>query len=194
MPRGRPVTPLTLSESEESELGSLARSRTLPHSLVLRAQIVLACAEGVPGSTVARRLGVTNTTVGKWRKRYREHGIPGLHDELRPGRPRTHEDERVAEVINTALQTEPPDRSLERAFHGGTPVQRARSSGGSICSASSRIASGISISNDPFFVEKVRDIVGLYLIPQRSMRRPRFKLFSELSPFSPWALRRRRHP
>ena len=111
MPRGRPVTPLTLSESEESELGSLARSRTLPHSLVLRAQIVLACAEGVPGSTVARRLGVTNTTVGKWRKRYREHGIPGLHDELRPGRPRTHEDERVAEVINTALQTEPPDRS-----------------------------------------------------------------------------------
>ena len=64
MPRGRPVTPLTLSESEESELGSLARSRTLPHSLVLRAQIV-PCAEGVPGSTVARRLGVNRGQVAK---------------------------------------------------------------------------------------------------------------------------------
>ena len=72
MPRGRPVARISLSESEESELRSLARSRTLPHSLVLRAQIVLACAEGVPGSSLARRLGVTNTTVGKWRKRYRE--------------------------------------------------------------------------------------------------------------------------
>ena len=87
MPRGRPVAPITLRESEERQLRSLARSRTLPHSLVRRAQMVLACAAGVPGSTVARRLGVTNTTVGKWRKRYREQGISGLHDELRPGRP-----------------------------------------------------------------------------------------------------------
>ena len=70
---------------------------------MLRARIVLACADGVPGSTVDRRLGVTKTTVGKWRKRYREHGITRLHDELRPGRPRTRADERVAEVINTAL-------------------------------------------------------------------------------------------
>ncbi len=168
MPRGRPVTPLTLSESEESELGSLARSRTLPHSLVLRAQIVLACAEGVPGSTVARRLGVTNTTVGKWRKRYREHGIPGLHDELRPGRPRTHEDERVAEVINTALQTEPPDRShwsvRSMAEHTGvskSTVQRWFD----LFGVQPHRQRHFKISNDPFFVEKVRDIVGLYLNP-----------------------------
>ena len=66
MPRGRPVVPIILSPSEASDLHSLARSRSLPHGLVLRAQIVLACAEGIPGSTVARRLGLTNTTVGKW--------------------------------------------------------------------------------------------------------------------------------
>ena len=58
MPRGRPVAPIVLSENEEVELRNLAHSRTLPHSLVQRAQIVLACAEGIPGSAVTRRLGV----------------------------------------------------------------------------------------------------------------------------------------
>ncbi len=83
MPRGRPVAPIVLSDTEESELQSFARSQSLHYILVQWAQIVLACAEGIPGSTVARRLRVTNATVGKWRNRYREHGIQGLHDELR---------------------------------------------------------------------------------------------------------------
>ena len=74
-----------------------------------RAQIVLACAEGEPNSSIAQRMGLSNMTVGKWRRRYGELGLEGLHDELRPGRPRTHEDERVAEVINTALQARPPN-------------------------------------------------------------------------------------
>ena len=60
-------------------------------------------------ASIARRLRLSDATVGKWRKRYRMQGIEGLHDELRAGRPRTHDDERVAEVINTALQTRPPD-------------------------------------------------------------------------------------
>ena len=168
MPRGRPVAPIMLSASEESELQSLARSRTLPHSLVLRAQMVLACAEGVPGSTVARRLGVTNTTVGKWRKRYREQGIPGLHDELRPGRPRTHEDERVAEVINTALRTEPPDAShwsvRSMAEHTGVSKSTVHR-WFDLFGVQPHRQRHFKISNDPFFVEKVRDIVGLYLNP-----------------------------
>ena len=168
MPRGRPVDPIVLSESEESELRSLVRSRSLPHSLVQRAQIVLASAEGVPGSTIARRLGVTNTTVGKWRKRYREHGLPGLHDELRAGRPRTHEDERVAEVINTALQIVPPDGShwsvRSMAKHTGvskSTVQRWFD----LFGVQPHRHRHFKLSNDPFFVEKVRDIVGLYLNP-----------------------------
>ena len=168
MPRGRPVAPIHLSESEKSELQSLARSQTLPHRLVLRAQIVLACAAGVPASTVARHLGVTNTTVGKWRKRYREHRISGLHDELRPGRPRTHDDERVAAVINTALGTQPPDGShwsvRSMAHHTGvskSTVQRWFD----LFGVQPHRQRHFKISNDPFFVEKVRDIVGLYLNP-----------------------------
>jgi putative transposase len=168
MARGRPVTRIVLSEREASELDTVARSRTLPYGLVQRARIVLACAEGVPGSRVARRLGVTNFTVGKWRKRYQEYGIQGLHDELRPGRPRTHEDERVAEVINTALQTRPPDGShwsvRSMADHTGvskSTVQRWFD----LFGVQPHRQRHFKISNDPFFVEKVRDIVGLYLNP-----------------------------
>ena len=168
MPRGRPVAPIVLSESEESELRSLARSRSLPHSLVQRAQIVLVSAEGVPGSAIARRLGVTQATVGKWRKRYRQHGLPGLHDELRPGRPRTHEDERVAEVINTALQTAPPDGShwSVRSMARHTSISKSTVHRWfDLFGVQPHRQRHFKISNDPFFIEKVRDIVGLYLNP-----------------------------
>ena len=76
-----------------------------------RAQIVLACADGEAGAAIARRLGVNKNTVGKWRRRYAELGIEGLHDELRPGRPRRHDDERVAAVVNAALQTRPEQQT-----------------------------------------------------------------------------------
>jgi putative transposase len=168
MPRGRPVAPIVLNESEESELSSIARSRSLPHSLVQRAQIVLACAAGTPGSEVARRFGVTNATVGKWRRRYRELGIQGLHDELRPGRPRAHEDERVAEVINTALQTKPPGGShwSVRSMAGHTGVSKSTVQRWfDLFGVQPHRQRHFKISNDPFFVEKVRDIVGLYLNP-----------------------------
>ena len=107
MARGRPVAPIVLNDNEKSQLLDIARSRSLPYGVVQRAQIVLACGEGEPNSSIAQRMRVDNRTVGKWRRRYREQGLQGLHDELRPGRPRTHGDERVAEVINTALQTRP---------------------------------------------------------------------------------------
>ena len=67
---------------------SLAHSRSLPHSIVQRAQIVLACAAGDTNTAIAKRMGLSGMTDGKWRKRYRELGLAGLHDELRPGRPR----------------------------------------------------------------------------------------------------------
>jgi len=99
------MPPLALSEIDVRELQSLANSRSMPHALVQRAKRIQAFGTGKTNTTIAKRMGVTGMTVGKWRKRYRELGIEGLHDELRPGRPRTYEDDKVAEVINRALQT-----------------------------------------------------------------------------------------
>ena len=168
MPRGRPVAPIVLDVEEKNQLLSFARSRSLPHGIVRRAQIVLACAEGESNAAIASRMGLSNVTVGKWRRRYREHGIEGLHDEFRPGRPRTHEDERVAEVINTALRVEPPNathwsvRSMaEYTGVSKSTVQRWFDLFGVQPHRQRRF----KLSNDPFFIEKVRDIVGLYLNP-----------------------------
>ncbi len=168
MPRGRPIEPLVLNGDEKMQLQSLAQSRSLPHGLVQRAQIVLACAEGQANAAIARRMRLTNATVGKWRKRYREHGIEGLHDELRAGRPRTHDDERIAEVINTALQTAPPDGThwSVRSMAEHTPVSKSTVQRWfDLFAVQPHRQRHFKLSNDPFFVEKVRDIVGLYLNP-----------------------------
>ncbi len=168
MPRGRPVAPIVLNAEEKQQLLSLANSRSLPHGLVRRAQIVLACAEGEANSAIAKRLKLNNATVGKWRKRYREQGIEGLHEDLRAGRPRSLDDERVAEVINKALNTRPPAdthwsvRSM--AEHTGiskSTVQRWFT----LFGVQPHRQRHFKLSNDPFFIEKVRDIVGLYLNP-----------------------------
>jgi len=106
---GRQMPPLVLSDDEVQQLQSIANSRSLSHSIVQRAQIVLACGAGETNTAIAKRMGLTGMTVGKWRKRYRDLGLEGLHDELRPGRPRTYEDNKVAEVIKRALQSKPAD-------------------------------------------------------------------------------------
>ncbi|MFN9546552.1 MAG: helix-turn-helix domain-containing protein [Cyanobacteriota bacterium] len=110
---GRPLSPLVLNDEESQELKGMAKSRSLPHSLVQRAQIVLACAAGESNSSIAERMGLNCNTIGRWRKRYLEHGVQGLHDELRSGRPRTYDDEKVAEVISKALLTKPSDGSSQ---------------------------------------------------------------------------------
>ena len=102
---GRPPIPIQLSEEEKEQLESMTRSLRLGHGLVRRAQIVLACAEGEPQVEIAKRLGVSKMTVSKWRHRFHHQGMAGLQDEQRPGRPRSHDDQRVAEVLNTALQS-----------------------------------------------------------------------------------------
>lgn len=111
MAPGRPMPPLVLSKQELQQLQTLASSRTLPYSIVQRAQIVLACGAGESNTAIAKRMGLTGMTVGKWRRRYRELGLEGLHDERRPGRPRIYQDDKVAEVINRARQTQPSDGS-----------------------------------------------------------------------------------
>lgn len=140
----------------------------MPHGLVQRARIVLACAEGVTNAEVARRFSVAQSTVGKWRRRFLDLGVQGLHDELRSGRPRTYDDEKVASVINRALQEKPKHgnawsvRSMAEAEGiSSTTVHRWFTLFG-IKPHQTKI---FKLSKDPFFIEKVRDITGLYLNP-----------------------------
>ena len=107
MRTGRPKAALTISEDEGRQLMALARSRSLPAALVRRAQIVLACAREPSNQAVAAALGVGAHTVGKWRRRFVAERVAGLHDELRPGRPRTIEDDAVAALITKTLTTKP---------------------------------------------------------------------------------------
>ena len=167
--RGPSPVAVTLSEEQREELESWARRRRTAAGLARRARIVLAAAEGQNNSEIARELHVGRPTVAKWRARFAAHGPAGLIDEPRPGRPRTIGDDRVEEVIVRTLETAPPD--------GGThwsTRQMAAAVGLSQASVS-RIwrAFGLKphrlehwkLSKDPLFVEKVRDIVGLYLDP-----------------------------
>ncbi|MYE21109.1 MAG: helix-turn-helix domain-containing protein, partial [Synechococcus sp. SB0662_bin_45] len=96
---GHPPIPISLGEGEKEKLRSGAHSCTLGHGMVQRAQIVPACAEGESQVMIAKRLGVSPVTVGKWRRRYHAQGVAELHGEQPPGGPRTHDDERVAEWI-----------------------------------------------------------------------------------------------
>ena len=168
MSMGRPKTPLLLNPEETAQLQSVAASRSLPHGLVLRAKIILLSASGMSNQAIAARLELHPVTVGQWRRRFLRHGLQGLHDELRPGRPRSISDERVALLIRKTLRTQPPQGTAWscRALAAQTRVSK---------DTVSRIwrAFGLQphrqrhfqLSNDPFFVEKVRDVVGLYLNP-----------------------------
>ena len=109
MARGRKLKPLLLTDEQPEQLEGWTRSTSMPQGLVRRARIVLASGEGVTNTAVARRRGVSLPTVGKWRSRFLEHGLQGLHDDARPGRPRIYDDERVASVINQALHARPSD-------------------------------------------------------------------------------------
>ena len=99
MKTGRPKKPLILTDEARQDLEAIATSRSMPHRLVQRARIVLLAANGEMNKAIAKKMGLTKPAVGTWRQRYIDYGLEGLHDELRPGRPRTISDERVANVI-----------------------------------------------------------------------------------------------
>src|SRR5271156_1913474 len=101
MRTGRPKAELRLSAEEQAQLSGLVVSRSLPHALVARAQVVLWAAQGQSNSAIAQRLGWSKATLGKWRRRFLERRVSGLHDELRPGRPRSYRDEQVAMRLMT---------------------------------------------------------------------------------------------
>jgi putative transposase len=111
MRTGRPKVELLLSDEERSQLQSFARSRSLTAALSNRARIVLSSAGGEPNNAIAERLKLTKATVGKWRTRFIERRIAGLYDDVRPGKPRTIDDERVAQLIKTTLHTKPANGS-----------------------------------------------------------------------------------
>ena len=111
MPRGRQLPPLVLTDDQREQLVALSQSTSMPYGLVQRARIILACAQGLTNTGVAERLDASLSAVGKWRRRFLERGIQGLHDDLRAGRPRTYGDEKVAELINRALQKKPDNAS-----------------------------------------------------------------------------------
>jgi transposase len=167
--RGRPKAPLVLTDEERQTLVRWSRRATTAQALALRCKIVLACAEGHTNKAVAERLGIWPQTVTKWRGRFVRDRLDGLVDEPRPGRPRTITDEQVEQVVTKTLEEPPPNNDT----HWSTRSM-ARQVGLSQ-TAISRIwrAFGLKphlhetwkLSTDPQFIDKVRDIVGLYLDP-----------------------------
>ena len=165
---GRPIPVLVLSAVEREQLMTMAGSRSLPHALVRRAKIIHMAAAGLNNTTIARKLDLCNATVGQWRKRFLEHGIAGLYDELKPGAPRSISDEEIARLIRKTLKTKPRNgthwscRSLAKEVAvGKSTVQRVWQAFG----LQPHRQKHFKLSPDPFFIEKVRDIVGLYLNP-----------------------------
>ena len=168
MRSGRPKQPLILTEEEQERLQSLAhRARSQP-ALARRARVVLACAEGLDNKTVAKKLRCSLGMVGKWRGRFLEARLAGLYDEPRPGAPRKLSDEQVEQVVIQTLESTPRGQT-----HWSTR-ELAKATGLSRMTIS-RIwrafglqphrTESFKLSPDPLLVEKVRDVVGLYMNP-----------------------------
>jgi transposase len=159
---------IELSDDERARLDGWSRRRTTAQALALRSRIVLAAADGLSNGQIAERLGVSRPTVTKWRNRFAELGLDGLVDEPRPGRPRTITDEQVEAVVVKTLESKPKD-----ATHWSTRSMAAEM--GMTADAIMRIwhAFGLQphrsetfkLSSDALFVDKVKDICGLYLNP-----------------------------
>ncbi|TWA18282.1 homeodomain-containing protein, partial [Sinorhizobium medicae] len=165
---GRPTPPLVLSEAEREYLERQVRKHRVARSLSERCRIILRCGEGVPSKVVADELGVHEHTVGKWRRRFLKDRLDGLLDEVRPGRPRTIDDDQIAAVIERTLRSTPSDathwsiRSMAGATgFSHTTIRRIWNAFG----LQPHRTETFKLSSDPLFVDKVRDIVGLYLSP-----------------------------
>lgn len=159
---------INLTENERAQLHGWAASRSMPHGLVQRAQVVLMAAEGQPNLRIAEHIGMSRINVGKWRRRFATEGISGLYDLPRAGRPRCIEDEQIAELLQATLQRRPANAThwstrllAQQSGVSKSTVQRVWSAFG----LKPHQSKDFTLSKDPFFVEKVRDIVGLYLDP-----------------------------
>ena len=165
---GRPLSELALSDEEYEVLTRWSRRRKTSQALAMRCRIVLACAQGKTNTAVAEEMKVTRPTVGKWRKRFVKRRLDGLMDEPRPGVPRTITDAQVEEVVTRTLETKPPNathwatRSMAEATGmSQTAIVRIWKAFG----LQPHRTSTFKLSKDPQFIDKVRDVVGLYMNP-----------------------------
>jgi len=163
------LVPVELNDDERRALSAWARRRKTAQALALRSRIVLRCAEGGTIGEAAAELGVSRDTVSKWRSRFLAGRLGGLTDEPRPGRPRTVGDEKVEQVVTAALEQAPPGGDT----HWSTRSM-ARSAGVSQSTVSRiwrtfglkpHVVQTWKLSTDPQFIDKVRDVVGLYMSP-----------------------------
>ncbi len=168
MPRGRALPELVVTEEQRQELVTLSRRRTVTQALALRARLILEFAKGRSVQDVGEQFDMRRGTAGKWRRRFIEFGIDGLYDEQRPGAPRKIGDDKIAAVLAKTLESKP-----KNATHWSTRTMA------DACGMSQSTVSRIwrafriqphrtetfKLSSDPRFIEKVRDIVGLYMNP-----------------------------
>jgi transposase len=165
---GRPTNPLQVTAEEKEKLMMLARRPKSAQAMAMRARIVLGCEEGLSNGTVAKKLDITGATVCKWRERFRVHQLEGLLDEPRLGAPRSISDKQIEQVVTKTLESMPKNGThwSSRLMAGKTGLSQT---------AIVRIwhafglqphrVENFKFSKDPQFVEKVRDIVGLYMNP-----------------------------
>ena len=169
MPRtGRPKALLELTDEEREQLVRWERRRKSSQGLALRSRIVLACAEGKENKQVAQEVGVAAVTVGKWRGRFCELRLDGLLDDPRPGRPATVTTEQVEDVLVATLESTPANATHWSRASMAERSGLSKSTIGRIWRAfelKPHLTDTFKLSTDPLFVEKVHDVVGLYLNP-----------------------------
>jgi len=169
MPRtGRPKPVLTLTDEEREQLVRWSRRAKSSQALALRSRIVLACAEGLSNKDVAQRAGCSSNTVGKWRARFLTDRLDGLVDEPRPGRPPSITAEQVEDVVVATLESTPKNATHWSRTKMAQRSGLSKSTIGRIWKAfelKPHREDGFKMSNDPQFVNKVYDVVGLYLNP-----------------------------
>lgn len=173
---GRPIPAVELTLETRRELEAWSGSRTLPAGIVRRARIILLAADGSTALTmngcsnksIAEKVGLSGGMVGMWRRRFLAQGMAGLYDEPRPGGPRSIRDEQVAELIRKTLETKPKDATRwtcrllsEHTGLSKSTVHRVWNAFG----IQPHRQKHFKLSTDAYFVEKVRDLVGLYLNP-----------------------------
>jgi len=171
MRTGRPTVAIILTTHERQALEALCRRSKTPQAEALRARVILACAEGLNNGQVCQKIGLCPHTVGRLRQRFYQARVEGIFDLPRSGAPRKISDEKVAEVVRLTLETKP-----RQATHWSTRSMAKR------CGLSNERVHRIwktfglqphrsetfQLSTDPLFVEKVRDVVGLYMSPPQN--------------------------
>jgi transposase len=165
---GRPKAVLELTDEEREQLSRWERRRKSSQALALRSRIVLACATGLSNKEVAVALGVSQPTVGKWRSRFCELRLDGLLDDPRPGRPASITVEQVEDVLVATLESTPANATHWSRASMAQRSGLSKSTVGRIWRAfelKPHRTDTFKLSNDPLFVEKVYDVVGLYLDP-----------------------------